>query len=124
MSRILHDWPDERALTLLRNCRKVMPARGALLLREVVLAEENTTGQGPTGLDLMMMAIPGGRERTQQEWYELLHEAGLRAASSVDEAGGPDLLRAARTPPREVVPAAAGHSGGSMVRSPFRGTVI
>ena len=76
MSRILHDWPDEKALRLLRNCRKAVPDEGILLLREGVLSEG---APSPTRvqLDLMMMAVTGGRERTEAEWRELLHRAGF-----------------------------------------------
>lgn len=76
MSRILHDWPDERALQLLRNCRRAIPDEGLLLLREGVLSE----GPPPPAraqLDLIMMAVAGGRERTEAEWRELLHRAGF-----------------------------------------------
>lgn len=37
MSRVLHDWPDETAAAILRNCRRVMPPDGALLLKEFIL---------------------------------------------------------------------------------------
>ena len=76
MSRILHDWPDRQALQLLRNCRKAVPDDGVLILLEGVLSE----GPPPPAralLDLMMMAVPGGRERTEAEWRELLHRAGF-----------------------------------------------
>jgi hypothetical protein len=76
MSRILHDWADEKAFQLLRNCRKAIPDEGLLLLREGVLGE----GAPPPAraqLDLIMMAVAGGRERTEAEWRELLHRAGF-----------------------------------------------
>jgi hypothetical protein len=93
MSRILHDWPDERALTLLRNCRKVVPDSGALLLREVVLAE-GIPPPARAQLDLMMMAITGGRERTQQEWRELLHQSGFVLRRAWMRRAGQDLIEA------------------------------
>lgn len=76
MSRILHDWPDAQALQLLGSCRRAIPDDGVLILREAVL------GEGPVPpsralLDLMMMAMPGGRERTEAEWRELLQRAGF-----------------------------------------------
>lgn len=39
LSRVLHDWPDEKALIFLRNCRKVIPENGSLLIRDGVLPE-------------------------------------------------------------------------------------
>ena len=76
MSRILHDWPDEKALELLRTCREAVPDEGTLLLREGVLSE-GPPSPARAQLDLMMMAVTGGRERTEAEWRELLHRAGF-----------------------------------------------
>jgi SAM-dependent methyltransferase len=76
MSRILHDWPDEKAVQLLRNCRAAIPDGGLLLLREGVLGEA-VPAPVQAQLDLMMMAVPGGRERTESEWRALLAQAGF-----------------------------------------------
>jgi hypothetical protein len=76
MKNIIHDWDDERALTILRNIRSALPDRGKLLLLEIVLAP----GGDPLGslADIEMMALPGGRERTVEEYRQLLSRAGLR----------------------------------------------
>ncbi len=76
MSRILHDWSDEKALQLLGNCRTAIPDDGLLILREGVLGE-GLIPPGRAQLDLMMMALTGGRERTEREWRELLRRAGF-----------------------------------------------
>jgi hypothetical protein len=76
MSRILHDWPDEKAWQLLQNCRKAIPEGGLLLLREGVLGE-GIPPPARAQLDLIMMAVAGGRERTGAEWRELLARAGF-----------------------------------------------
>ena len=75
LSRILHDWPDSTALRLLRNCRSAMPEGGLLVLREAVLGEGSPPAR--LQLDLMMMVMNGGRERTEAEWHRLLHGAGF-----------------------------------------------
>jgi SAM-dependent methyltransferase len=93
MSRVLHDWPDEKALVLLRNCRKVLPHDGVLLVREAVLAE----GSLPPALaqrDLIMMAMTGGRERTEDEWRGLLREAGFVVRRIWTNRAGLDLIEA------------------------------
>ncbi len=98
MSRILHDWPDEKAETLLRNCRAVMPDDGLLLLREAVLPERNVPA--PRALiDLMMLVMNGGRERTEGEWRALLARAGL-ALTGVRTTGATYDLLEARPLPR------------------------
>lgn len=93
MSRILHDWPDDEALRLLRNCRSAIVEGGTLILREAVL-EEGTPSAAHAQLDLVMMAVPGGRERTEAEWRELLHRAGFALKRIVPGRGAQDTLEA------------------------------
>jgi hypothetical protein len=98
MSRILHDWPDEKALQLLRNCRKAIPDEGLLLLREGVLGE----GAPPPAraqLDLIMMAMTGGRERTEAEWRKLLHRAGFALHDVRPGQGSQELIVAVPAAP-------------------------
>lgn len=93
MSRILHDWPDENAFQLLRNCRNAIPNQGILLLREGVLSE----GAPPPAraqLDLIMMAVTGGRERTEAEWRDLLHRAGFALQSVLPGQRSQELILA------------------------------
>lgn len=93
MSRVLHDWPDEKALVLLRNCRKAVPDGGVLLLREAILAE-GSVPPARAQLDLIMMAMTGGRERTEREWGALLGRAGFALQRTWTNRTGPDLLEA------------------------------
>jgi hypothetical protein len=77
MRWILHDWEDEKALTILRNIHKVLPADGKLLLAEAVVP----AGPEPhfsKFFDLIMLTMTGGRERTEKEWTELLGKAGFK----------------------------------------------
>jgi ubiquinone/menaquinone biosynthesis C-methylase UbiE len=79
LSQIVHDWPDEPAAAILRNCRRVMDASGRLFLIEQVmdpLRPEPATAL----LDLTMLAVLGGRERTAQEYAMLCTHADLRLA--------------------------------------------
>jgi hypothetical protein len=77
MRHIIHDWNDEQCLTILRNCRKVVPPSGKLLLVESVIPPGNESCFAKF-LDLAMLAIPGGMERTEAEYRELLAGAGFR----------------------------------------------
>lgn len=77
MKHIIHDWDDERALTILRNIRNVMNPSGKVLLVEAVIADGNNQDFGKL-LDLEMMVSPGGKERTAAEYEELFARAGLR----------------------------------------------
>lgn len=73
MRHIIHDWDDDRSLTILRNCHSAMPDNGRLLVVESVIPEGNERFAGKF-LDLVMLLIPGGKERTADE-YRALYEA-------------------------------------------------
>lgn len=83
MKWIIHDWDDERALTILRNVRRAIPATGRLLLCEQVVPE----GGGPSPaklMDLQMLVMTGGRERTAVEYGALLKRAGFELTRVVE----------------------------------------
>ena len=71
LSRILHDWPDKKAGVILANCRKSIRDDGLLIIRDAVIPEGDTPSQGKQ-LDLVMLFMLGGMERTEGEWKELL----------------------------------------------------
>ncbi len=77
MSHIIHDWQEEQCLTILGNCRRAMTRQGRLLLVEIVLPPGDTPHPGKM-LDMVMLMVPGGRERTEAEYAALLQKAGLR----------------------------------------------
>jgi O-methyltransferase domain/Dimerisation domain len=77
MKSVIHDWDDDRALEILVNCRRVVPADGALLLVEWALPEGNLPSVGKVG-DVAMLVLTGGKERTFQEYRDLLTSAGFR----------------------------------------------
>jgi ubiquinone/menaquinone biosynthesis C-methylase UbiE len=77
MKHIIHDWDDERALLILRNCHRAMASDGRLLLVEMVIAPGNEPHFGKIQ-DLEMLVAPGGRERTEAEYRKLLAEAGFK----------------------------------------------
>ena len=81
LSRIIHDWDDERAREILRNCAAAMTQRSRLVIVDVVLPEviePSPSVQAQMLLDLNMLARTGGRERTDAEFQTLLASAGLR----------------------------------------------
>jgi hypothetical protein len=79
MKYIIHDWDDEKALAILRNCRKAMAPSGRVLVLDHVIAPGNSADWGKL-LDINMMVGPGGKERTRDEFRELFAKAGLRLA--------------------------------------------
>ncbi|HVG33055.1 MAG TPA: methyltransferase [Pyrinomonadaceae bacterium] len=77
MKHIIHDWDDERSLTILKNCYRAMTENGKLLLVEVVIPPGNEPSFGKI-MDIEMMLLPGGTERTEAEYRELFAAAGFR----------------------------------------------
>lgn len=93
LSRLLHDFPDEPAALLLRSCRKAIPPGGVLLIREGVLPD----GPLPPNrafLDLEMLVMNGGRERTEEEWRTLLARTGFSISRVFRGHRNQDLLEA------------------------------
>ncbi len=77
LKSIIHDWSDEEALVILRNCRHAISHDGKLLLIEHVLRPPSNEPD-PSGLmDLMMMVLLSGRERTESHFRALLQKAGF-----------------------------------------------
>ena len=76
LKSIIHDWDDEAARRILRNCRAALEPDGKVLICEVLLPGKNDPGVTKL-LDLEMLAISGGRERTETEFRELLQSVGL-----------------------------------------------
>ncbi len=77
MRHIIHDWDDARATTILRNVHRAMGAGGKLLVIESVIPPGNSPSFGKL-LDLAMLVIPGGEERTEEEYRKLFQAAGFR----------------------------------------------
>ncbi|KAL8930414.1 MAG: hypothetical protein Q9208_000598 [Pyrenodesmia sp. 3 TL-2023] len=75
---ILHDWPDRACREILSNTAASMrKGYSKLLLDEMVLPDTNVPRKGAF-LDLSMMALETGAERTSRQWHDLLASAGLR----------------------------------------------
>jgi len=79
LSHIIHDWSEAQCLTILANCRRAMNPGSRLLIIEMVLPSGDAPHPGKM-LDIIMLAIPGGQERTEAEYRTLLDRAGFRLA--------------------------------------------
>ena len=77
MKHIIHDWPDDKATAILKNCRKGVKPGGKLLLVELVIKPGNEPDLGKI-LDLEMLVLPSGRERTEAEYARLFAGAGWK----------------------------------------------
>lgn len=77
MKYILHDWEDELCVRILSNCRKSMGAKGKVFVVDNVIPAGNDPHWGKL-LDLHMLVIAGGRERTKEEFEKIFGAAGFR----------------------------------------------
>src|SRR5882724_1468098 len=74
---IIHDWNDEQCVTILRNCHRALPENGKLILVEAVVPASNEPHFSKF-IDLNMLVMTGGRERTEEEFRTLYDAAGFR----------------------------------------------
>jgi hypothetical protein len=93
LKSVIHDWPDDESVTILRNCRNVMADTSVLLLVEQVL----DVAPDPTRTafsDLNMLVMPGGQERTADEYAMLLSAASFQLSAVVPTASDVFVLEA------------------------------
>jgi hypothetical protein len=90
---VVHDWDDDKAATILRNCRQAMPATGRLLMLETVVPEDDSMHFSKI-LDLNMLAMSSGRERTRREFCTLLAAAGFRMSKIIATMAPQSLIEA------------------------------
>ncbi len=76
LKRVIHDWEDGSAIAILRNCCEGMTPNGRVLVVEILIPPGNTRSFGKL-LDINMMAVTGGLERTEEEYRDLFDRAGL-----------------------------------------------
>jgi len=77
MKYILHDWDDAKCVRILQNCVASLGPDGTVLVVDNVVVEDNQPSWGKL-LDLNMLALTGGKERTEAEFAALFERAGLR----------------------------------------------
>ena len=73
---VLHDWDDEHSTTILKNCRRAMSPNGKLCIIEAVIPAGNQPFLHKF-MDLNMLVMTGGRERTEVEYRALFAAAGF-----------------------------------------------
>ena len=127
MKAILHDWNDDDAARIFSNIRAAIAPDGKLLLLESVLPERASSDMGIAMLiDLEMLVVVGGRERTRAEWANLLGRAGFRLDRVIHTATPVSIIEAAPPEPsqrfRSRTLYVEGHD--SRVSSPTSGTPL
>jgi hypothetical protein len=95
LSRVIHDWDDECATVILRNCRRALPEHGALLVFERIYparAEPSRAARAAALTDLTMLVATGGHERTEAQYRALVSAAGLDTVRIIPTVSGLSLI--------------------------------
>ncbi len=82
LMNIIHDWPDKECIKILSAIRNAMPQDARVLIIETVVPSTPEPHLSKE-LDIAMMALPGGMERTQEEYSTLASKCALRLVSAI-----------------------------------------
>jgi O-methyltransferase/methyltransferase family protein len=90
---IIHDWPDEQSVAILKAIRRAAPKHAKLLLIETIVPADPGPHWSKT-LDVFMLALLGGRQRTRGEYEALLESAGFALEREIDTHADISILEA------------------------------
>ena len=82
LKRILHDWSDQHCVQILRTCSDAMDAKARILVVDAVIPPGDELHPAKV-MDILMMLLLEGRERTEEEFRDLFRQAGLKLAKVV-----------------------------------------
>jgi demethylsterigmatocystin 6-O-methyltransferase len=93
MRNILHDYPDAKAVAIIRNNVSAMSADSLLIIDEMIIPNIGVHSRA-TDLDMIMMTTLASTERTEKQWDVLLEEAGLKVLqkSTYDAVTGDSII--------------------------------
>jgi len=93
LAHVLHDWADEQSVLILRNCRQALPSHGRLLIVDAVLPPGDAPHPGKL-MDLLMLTVTGGVERTAEEFATLLLTGGFEMRRIIPISSGQSVVEA------------------------------
>lgn len=93
LMEILHDWADAEVVAILQAIRRAAPAYAGLLLIEAIVPDDPSPDWSKM-LDIYVLAMVGGRQRTRQEYATLLDRAGFALTREIDTNAGVSILEA------------------------------
>jgi hypothetical protein len=93
LKSILHDWPDRECVAILETCRRSLQPGGVVLVVETVLGRPGFEAEAAFS-DINMLVMPGGRERSEQQYAALFDAAGLRLERVIDTPSRMSVLEA------------------------------
>ena len=107
LKTVVHSYDDEAAVRLLSRCREAIEPGGRLLLAELVLDPSHEDDPRKAMMDLMMLTLVPGRERTQAEFEELVEAAGFSFLRTIPTSGPSSIVEAEPRAARQAVVAVA-----------------
>ncbi len=93
LKSVIHDWEDEESLVILKNCKAAMTDKGRLLLIERTVPPGDIPSPGKI-MDIVMLVNLGGRERTEEEYRDLLRSSGFTQVRTIPTASGMNIIEA------------------------------
>lgn len=93
LMEVIHDWPDEESRAILRSVRRAAPAHARLLLIEALITDE-LGPSWPKTLDILMLGLFGGSQRTIKEYQLLLTDCDFRLDRIIDIGSGFSIVEA------------------------------
>lgn len=96
LKKVIHDWNDERAVRILRNCRDAMKPQGRVLVAETIIPPGNSPDTIKL-IDANMLVVTGGIERTEAEYAALFAAAGLHLERVISTRRPISVLEASRS---------------------------
>lgn len=93
LKKVIHDWGDGHAAVILQNCRKAMLPNGKVLVAETLVPPGDAANQIKY-IDVVMLAVTGGLERTELQYAGLFEAAGLRLDRVIETRGPISILEA------------------------------
>ena len=91
LKQIIHSWNDEDASRILKNCRRAIKNDGTLLIMGDVLRQSSKPDPNGGLMDMMMLVLSPGQERTEEEYRALLEHAGF-SLTRVIRTPGPSII--------------------------------
>ncbi|MBD1845949.1 methyltransferase [Cyanobacteria bacterium FACHB-63] len=95
MRWIIHDWDDQKSSIILKNCHRAMPSHGKLLLVESILPPDNEPSPAKF-IDVIMLLMTGGRERTEAEYRSLLRSNGFELTQVIPTSSMLSIIEAVK----------------------------
>jgi hypothetical protein len=91
--QVIHDWNDEKSVAILRAIRRAAPTHAKLLLIEAIVPEDSNPSWIKM-LDIFMLVMLTGKERTRREFENLLGASGFKLDRVIDVGLGTSILEA------------------------------